>query len=117
MERIIKNREFKIASREKLVEVYRTLLPTNVVGVICDFAFISIKKYQDDFRKKNDRVVYDLMRTFDLSSVTKWTIPFNTVVYSLDWELKQGKYYWLGKYNSTMLDLKRSKERYQEEYF
>lgn len=53
--------------------------------------------------------MYDLLREFDLSAVSKWSIPFDQVIYQLDWELKGGKYYWLNKYNQVMFSLSREK--------
>jgi len=47
------------------------------------------------------------MREFDLSAVSKWSIPFDQVIYQLDLELRCGKYYWLNKYNQVMLSLPR----------
>ena len=106
---IIRNPEFKVVSVKKLVPIYQILLPTDVIGVICDHLFINIKKYQDRIRKKKDRVLYDLLREFDLSAVSKWSIPFDQVIYQLDWKLRGGKYYWLTKYNQVMFSLSREK--------
>ena len=115
MELILKNRGFKMASLNRLAPIYQIGLPTDVIGIVCDHLFMDIKKYQSWLKKKKDRALYDLGRTIDFSNVTNWTFPFDTVVYCMDWELKHGKYYWHNKFNVSMLQLRRSIEKYEED--
>ena len=52
MDLIIRAPKFNLVAVDMLVPIYQILLPTDIIGVICDYLFINIKKYQDVIRKK-----------------------------------------------------------------